>query len=990
MKRIYKQWLVLTVMMLCSTWAYAQFTATGKVTDTYGEALIGVNVVVKGTGLGTITDINGSFRLEVPNDPAVLEFTYIGYGSQSVEVSSSNSEVSVELADDIQQLDEIVVTGLGTSVKRANLANSVASIQAKELTGITTQSTMDGALYGKFKGADIRANSGAPGGGMSIRLRGVTSVFGDQQPLFIIDGVYVDNSSISLGTNIVTEAAGGGNTATNQDDASNRIADIDPEDIENIEILKGASAAAIYGSRAAGGVVIITTKRGRSGKTRVTVNQTVGLRRPIQLLGTRDWDSQKVNDVFGAADAALFNQNGNLDYEGQIFDNTRVLNTSRISASGGNDKTDFFVGFTYKDEDGLVDNTGYRKGSLRINVGHRFNDWLDIYVTNNFINSTSDRGLFNNGNTNTTVGYALAFTKPWVDLSPNENGVYPANPEVGSNALETINTITNRENVNRNIQSLTTNISILKRENNSLKLQLQGGYDQYALRTTGLFPQQLSFYRNPGTLGGVSISGTTLNTNYNLTAVMVHTYFTPSGTSFRSQAGLFLQDFDQNTVITTATGLNGSQSNVDQATNVLTEQNREPQTDKGAFFQEEVNFSDKIIATVGIRGDKSTNNGDANKVYYYPKANLAVNLHLFDFWGSSFITQLKPRIAYGQSGRFANFPDRFTVLNGTVIGGANGVFTDVLLGNENVEPEQQSELEMGVDFSFLDNRINVDATYYIKEIDDLLLRVGVPQSTGFTQQVLNAGALQNKGIEIGINALLVDKQDFKWNATVNWWRNRSEITRLDVPAFNIGGFAASLGQYRIEEGKSATQIVGTYDPTDCNNCDPDGDGFAVYGDAQSDFDMSWLNNIEYKNFEFSMLWHWKQGGEGINLSTLLYDLGGLTWDYDDLTLDPTGTLVNGDYRIDRFLAGSAGPWIEDAGYLRMREVGLYYNIPKGFITDDIKVRVGFSGRNLLNFFDYNSYDPEVSNFGNNVLANAVEVTPYPSSKFYNFNLRISL
>lgn len=990
MKRIYKQWLVLTVMMLCSTWAYAQFTATGKVTDTNGEALIGVNVVVRGTGLGTITDINGAFRLEVPTDPATLEFTYIGYGSTSAEVSSSNSEVTIELADDVQQLDEIVVTGLGTSVKRSNLANSVASIQAKELTGITTQSTMDGALYGKFKGADIRSTSGAPGGGMSIRLRGVTSVFGDQQPLFIVDGVYVDNSSISLGTNIVTEAAGGGNAATNQDDASNRIADIDPEDIENIEILKGASAAAIYGSRAAGGVVIITTKRGRSGKTRVTVNQTVGLRRPISLLGNRGWDSQKVNDVFGPADAALFNQNGDLDYEAQLFDNTRIQNTSRISASGGNEKTDFFVGFTYKDENGLVENTGYEKGSLRLNVGHRFNDVLDIYVTNNFINSTADRGLFNNGNTNTTVGYALAFTKPWVDLSPNENGVYPANPEVGSNVLETVNLITNRENVNRNIQSLTANVNLIRQENNSLKLTLQGGYDQYTLRTTGLFPQQLSFFRNPGTLGGVSISGTTINTNYNLQSILVHTFYTSSGVSFRSQLGLFLQDFDQNTVITTATGLNGSQTNVDQATNVLTEQNREPQTDKGAFFQEEINFNDKIIATVGIRGDKSTNNGDAQKVYYYPKANLAANLHLFDFWGSSFITQLKPRIAYGQSGRFANFPDRFTVLNGTVIGGTNGVFTDNLLGNENVEPEQQSELEMGLDFSFLDNRINVDATYYIKEIDDLLLRVGVPQSTGFTQQVLNAGALQNKGIEIGINALLVDKQNFKWNATLNWWRNRSEITRLDVPAFNIGGFAASLGQYRIEEGKSATQIVGTYDPADCNNCDPDGDGFTVYGDAQSDFDMSWLNTLEINNFEFSMLWHWKSGGDGINLSTLLYDLGGLTWDYDDVTLDPSGALSNGDYRIDRFLSGSAGPWIEDAGYLRMREVGLYYNIPKGFINDDIKVRVGFSGRNLINIFNYNSYDPEVSNFGNNVLANAVEVTPYPSSKFYNFNLRINL
>lgn len=987
MKRVYKKWLLLMFFMATGHWAFAQFTATGTIADADGEPLIGVNVIVKGTAIGTITDLDGRFSLSVPSDPATLEISYIGYGPQTVEVSSASSSVEVVLVDDITQLDEIVVTGLGTSVKRSNLANSVASIQAKELTGITTQSTMDGALYGKFKGAEIRSTSGAPGGGMSVRLRGVTSVFGDQQPLFIVDGVYVDNSTVSLGTNVVTEAAGGGNTETTQDDASNRIADIDPEDIENIEILKGASAAAIYGSRAAGGVIIITTKRGKSGKTRVTFNQTVGIRRPIRLLGTRDWTQQRVNDVFGAADAALFAQNGNLDYEDQIYNNTRVQNTSRLSVSGGDGKTDFFVGFTYKDENGLVENTGYEKGSLRLNVGHRFNDWLDIYVTNNFINSQSDRGLFNNGNTNTTVGYALAFTKPWVDLSPNENGVYPANPEVGSNPLETINLITNQETINRNINSATINMKLISSENNSLKLQLQGGYDQYTLRSTSLFPQQLSFYRNPGTLGGVSVSGTTVNTNYNLQALLVHTYFTPSGISFRTQGGLFLQNFDQNTVITTATGLNGSQSNVDQAANVASFQNREPQTDKGAFFQEEINYRDRIIATLGIRGDKSTNNGDVNQIYYYPKASLAVNLHSFDFWNSTFITQLKPRIAYGQSGRFANFEDRFTTLDPTVIGGGSGLFPDLLRGNPNVEPERQSELEMGLDFGFVDNRITVDATYYIKEVDDLLLRVGIPTSQGFTQQVLNAGALQNKGIEIGVNALIVDKGDFSWNATLNWWRNRSEITRLDVPAFNIGGFAASLGQYRIEEGKSATQIVGNYNAAECDNCDPDGDGITVFGDAQADFDMSWLNVIQYKNFEFSFLWHWKQGGDGVNLSTLLYDLGNLTWDYDERTLDPTGQEVNGDFRKN---AGSASPWIEDTGYIRLREVGIYYNIPKRVFNDAASVRIGFSGRNLINIFDYNSYDPEVSNFGNNVLANAVEVTPYPSSKFYNFNLRVTL
>ncbi|RMF24088.1 MAG: SusC/RagA family TonB-linked outer membrane protein, partial [Bacteroidetes bacterium] len=261
-KPVTKSWLLLLSLLFFGSATYAQFTATGTVQDTDGEPLIGVSIVVKGTALGTVTDLDGSFSLEVPSDPAVLIFTYTGYASQEVEVSSSNPRVEVTLETATTLLDEVVVTGLATTVKRANLANSVASIDARKLTGVTTQQTMDGALYGKFTGANISANSGAPGGGITVKLRGITSLTANSQPLYIIDGVYLDNSAIKAGFDVVSLSQAGGSTSV-QDDPSNRIADIDPEDIERIEILKGASAAAIYGSRAGAGVVIITTKRGQ-------------------------------------------------------------------------------------------------------------------------------------------------------------------------------------------------------------------------------------------------------------------------------------------------------------------------------------------------------------------------------------------------------------------------------------------------------------------------------------------------------------------------------------------------------------------------------------------------------------------------------------------------------------------------------------------------------------------------------------------------------
>ena len=738
-------------------------------------------------------------------------------------------------------------------------------------------------------------------------------------------------------------------------------------------------------------MVIISTKRGSEGKTSVTLSQTIGISRPISLLGTRGWDVEKVRSVFGDADADLFVQNGNLDYEKQLFDHNRPQYITRVDVAGGNQKTKFFVGGTYRNQDGLVENTGYEKGSLRLNIGHKFNDWLDIDVTNNYINSTADRGFFNNSNSNTTIGYAMAFTRPWVDLRPDADGNFPAYPAVGSNVLETAAITTNRENINRYIGGGTVNVRLINDNNNNLRLMLRGGIDQYTLRTTSIFPKQLTYYQSPTSLGGASVSGSTVNTNTNLEAFLVYTYFSDNNLSLRTQLGVQQLDFDQNTVISTATGLNGSQTNIDQAANISGYQNRKIQQDKGVFIQQEVNYQDRIIGTIGLRADKSSNNGDPNKLYYYPKASLALNLHNFDFWSAGVIDNLKLRAAYGQSGRFSNFEDRFNALDGTLIEGNSGLFTNTLRGNTTVGPERQSETEFGFDIGFLNNRVNLDVTYYIKNIDDLLLRAQVPTSTGYTRQVLNAGELQNQGIEIGINTTPV-QGEFTWDLGINFWRNQSEVTRLDVPAFNLGGFAASLGQYRIQQGESATQIVGTINPSDCqtgdcSDLDPDQDGFRVYGNAEPDFNMSFVNSLRWKNFEFNFLLHWKQGGEGINLSTLLWDLGNLTWDYDDKTLDPTGQEVNGAFRLNSWFAGNTGPWIEDTGYVRLREAGLYYTIPRSVFNDALGLTLGFSGRNLLNFFDYNSYDPEVSNFGNNVLANTVEVTPFPSSKTFNFHIK---
>lgn len=981
-----KAHLLLWMMFFFSGSMMAQFTVSGEIKDITDDPLIGVSVVVKGSAIGTTSDIDGRFRLEVPSDPVILVFSYTGFASEELEVSSSNSTaLSIVLEEGITQLDAIVVTGLATSIKRSNAANAVASVSAKELTGIAPATTAEGNFYGKIKGVNINSNSGAPGGGVSFRIRGLTSISGSSQPLIIIDGVYLDNSSVAAGLNIVSQAAGGG-SQSNQDNPSNRFSDIDPMDIETVEVLKGPSAAAIYGSRASGGVVIITTKRGKAGKTKVNFSQSIGWTEILNPLGQRTWNEEKVLnssfdgsiDIFRAAQSS-----GNIqNYEDLLYGNKGILSNTRLSVSGGTERTSFFIGGTYNNDEGIVENTGYKKASARANIDHKLTDWLDISASTNYINTSADRGFFNNDNSGTTMGVSFSSTPNFAQLLPDANGLYPANPFAPSNFLETAANVTNNESVNRFLGGGTVTAKLLTNARNSLKLIFRGGIDHYTLSTKAVFPNSLQFQRDGSGLNGVSVQGNTVSTNTNLAAFLVHTYFADNGISFRSQLGITQEDFNRNTILGEASNLIGSQTNVDQSGTRNLSQFRLVQQDKGAFFQEEVNWKDRIIATIGVRADKSSNNSDANKLYYYPKASAAFNLHEFNLFTTETISLLKLRVAYGQSGNFPAFGSKFTSFSSSIVGGVPGLGIGSTLGNPEIGPERQEEIEFGFDVGLLKNRFLLDFTYYNRTVDDLLLFAQVPTSTGYTTRVTNAAALENKGMEIGLNADVLQMDKIQWATRISWWTNSATVTELTVPSFTTGGFADFLGNFRIQKGRSPTEIIGV-GPEELQG----DDGLVVFGDAEPDFQMSFFNTLKIYDFDFTFLFHWKKGGNNINLSTLLFDLNETTHDFDDIDLDPEGKLGNGDYRLSQ-LGANTEPYIEDASYLRLREIALFYNIPKSVFSNVADVRIGFSANNLINIFDYNSYDPEVSNFGGNGFSSGVEVLPFPSAKRFNFHLGV--
>lgn len=901
-------------------------------------------------------------------------------GLSAQEKKQEKKKVTGFDSTDVTHLDEVVVTGLATSVKRRNLPNAVATISSTELTGTAPAQTLDGALSGKIPGALINANTGAPGGGISVKLRGVTSVFGTTQPLYVIDGVFVDNTTTSGGINAATQAQRDGSLTSNQDNPSNRIADIRAEDIERIEILKGASAAAVYGSRAAAGVIIITTKKGKSGQTKLTVAQDLGMIKVRKLLGVRTFTadraaslsrdpaaSAQLKQAFTDAQAA-----GHIyDYEKEVYGNTGFARNTVISLSGGGANTSVYFSAAQKDEGGIVKNTGYRNSSLRLNIDHRISDNLKVGINTSYINSSADRGLSGNDNVGITTGIALSSTPSFAQLHPDANGDYPANPYAAANPLQTIAYMRNNESVNRVITGGNIEALLQKSAVSNTRFIARGGLDFYNLETNVLFPGNLQFQAvNKGT----SIVGMTKNLSTNYIASLVNTLSFSNNTSFTTSAGITQENGDYNNVLNVATQLIPGQSNVDQASALTALQTRIRYQNQGIFLQEEANLNDAFMLTAGLRLDKSSNNGDVAKYYAYPKGGLSINLTKLGILEGGVVDNFKLRAAYGQANNVPVFGSKFTSFVTSNIAGNIGLLINPQAGQTDIKPERQSEFETGIDLTLLKGRLGFVLTWYNKSIQDFLMQAALPSSSGFTSQWKNAGDLRNRGIELSMNARPVQTKDLSWNTSVNFWLNRSKVTKLNVATVPQGSFGYVLGTFQIQKDQPATQILGL-----------DGKGgVSKLGDAEPTFQMNTYNELSYRNLSFRFLLHWKKGGQNVNLTSLQSDFGGTSADYDKVTNKLN--VPDGVYRIMQ-VGSDAHMFVQNSDYLRLREIGLYYTFRDPGVKYVKGIQLGVSLNNFLTVTRYKSYDPEVSNFGTGFSSN-VDVLPYPATKRADFHISI--
>ncbi len=966
--------LVAIAMCFVQTFLFSQSTISGTILDTADEPVIGASIIVVGTTVGTVTDIDGTYTLNLPEGAEQVSISYIGYATQILNVTDGNLS-RIVLEDDFADLEEVVVTGLASSVKRSNLANAVASISSKELTGVTSQQTVDGALYGKLTGVNIVQSNGAPGGGIALRLRGVSSLSGNNQPLWIVDGIYISNSEIPSGSRFASGANSG-----SEEGASNRIADLNPEDIESIEVLKGASAAAIYGTRANAGVVIITTKKGKAGDTKVSIDQDVGFNSILKRVGRFQYDEASVREAFDDDEAARFaaaQAAGQvIDLEDEIYGENGFIRDTRLKITGGNDKTTFYVGGSLRNEDGIILNTGFARNSLRLNLNHKLNDKLSIGVNSNYINSNAQRSFTGNENEGgLSYGYTLAFSRDWNNFFPDENGVYPLNPTYSGNPIFVRDNAVNDEENNRFLNSASLDWKIFQKDNQVLRFNFNSGLD-YFVNQTFVYVPETHQAQVGGDNGFIGVGRNVFN-NFNYQAILVHDYYTDNNINFTTQGGISYLDFDRDLVLNRTTQLIPGQTNLSQGGTQETAQRIENEEEFGVILQEEVNYDDKIIATVGGRLDKSSLNGDPNQFFFFPKASLAVNLANFDSGLKGKLNQLKLRVAYGETGSSASFGSLFTGLSSINIGGNAGFVVNPNQGNANLEPERSRELEFGVDVGFLDNRVGLEASYYIRNVNNLLYERSLPTSSGFSNEIRNDLDLRNRGLELGLRLAPIANDRINWNSNINFWFNRSNVTRLgvedgtddanDIPSFVPPGvaFGLGLGTFFIEEGAPITGLWNSVEGVPTQT-----------GDTEADFQVGFYNEINFlSNWNFNFLVHWKQGGDVLNLTRLLTDIGGNT---PQDVIDFVAENSEGD---DAKIRG----FIEDASYVRLREVGLNYKIPVGgkFLE---RVRLGLSARNLITITDYTSYDPETSTKGGSGLSTGIEVTPFPSSKQIYFSL----
>ncbi len=1012
-----------------SAWAQGR-EVTGKVTAFgSGAPLADATVGIAGAQVGARTNAEGVYKVRIPSGEVTIVARAIGYKRSTVKISSSASTLDFTLEKDILQLEGVTVTGQATTIDKKNASTAIVSVGAEELTKAPAKS-VEGNLAGKVTGAQIFENSGAPGGGMQVQIRGATSVLGQGDPLYVIDGILVSNASIPGGLASISRSSG--STASSQDQTVNRLADVNPNDIESIEVLKSAAATAIYGSRATNGVVVITTKKGKAGTTRFSVTQRVGSGSALKNLGSRKFKNYaEVAPYLGGSAQADSVAKANCgtgacpyyDWQGQLYGNVDPSFESVVSASGGSGNTRFYASLNDRLNKGIEFNTGARRTSGRINIDQTIGDKLTVSagidITHNFVQN----GVGGNDNSGIspiyTFGYAPAIydiqqkdaTGQYVKMFMNGGGSGTSNP------FAVLSQITNNEDTYRMTGSLRVGYSLLSTAMNTIQLTYIGGLDRYQLEGRQYSPNYMQYEPADGFLGTAQqLNASSRQINQSINAVWT---FNPTWSWWNSAQTSFGSTYETqylNSYNVRVRGLLPTKQTVvtspDQSYNQAITEFR----DQSYYANEQFIFlGEKLALAAGVRMDRSSANGDREKFYAFPKFSGSYRFVSPLKSLTGLIDEVKIRAAIGQSGNRPNYGNRdVTVGSGGVIGGLSSLAATTNLGNPAIKPEVMNETEFGFDATFWKQRVAVEATKYQRKIKDLLLTFPLPASSGLVSQIINGGSLSTNGFEGAITIVPISRRDLEWTFRTTYQTNVQHTDAIPVPAFAVlGSYGASYGRNRIAAGTITTKIWGN-SPFSCINTTVAGvlvpgtgsDGKpcrqlaygetiagqvvrdSILNDANSRHTIQFLNTVTYKRFSFSGLLDWRNGGHTSTMTKNLFDEGGNSRDFADAS--PTAGVLLGDYRYGNFSAGDIRGYTDDGTYVKLREISVSYDAPKSWadVAKARSMRISLSGRNLAMWSKYWSYDPEFTNFGNSNFNRFIDLAPYPSTK--QFFLSIDL
>lgn len=968
------------LLAVASVSAFAQTrTVTGRVTvEGSNEPLVAASVNVVGTSIGTYTDDQGRFAVTVPAGPATLRVRRIGYVQKTIAVPSGDTQVDIGLSRDVLQLETQVITGTATTVSSVNAANAVTVVSGEKLNRAPAQ-TIDYALQGKIPGAVITQNSGAPGGGVQVQLRGVSTINSSFLPLYVIDGVIVDNSQIANGLNAITEAAGG-NFGSTQDQRVNRTADINPNDIENIQVLKGPSASSIYGSRGTNGVIIITTKQGQAGKTSLDFTQRVGTANLANKIGIRCFRSAQEVDAAGF-DSTGYGAATNKchDYEQELYGehpfNYATIASLRGATNGG---TNYFVSGLVQHDGGLVKNDNYNKQSIRVNLGQKLGSRLNLRANTELIHSLTARGISGNDNTGINPYTTFSQVPSFFDMQRQPDGTYPRGLSVVNfnNPFQNSELIKTPEDVFRLLGSGIASYSLVAQPRQTLDFTVSGGIDAYNDHARIISPatgyiEQVN--ANPGTLVDNNADIFTGNIGANFTHRLIRDMFTAT-----TSAGIGQVRRNVDILGNTGRGVFPGVTNVASATQVFTTETQDIVKSQSIFAQEEfLTMGERLLLTAGVNGERTSNNGDPKKYYAYPKFSASYRVP----WSGLGIEEFKPRIAYGRAG---NQPTtgKFTFLTNLIDEGVTGFRASTALGSRAIKPETASEIEGGFDLTLFNGRAQFSATQFRKQIDDLILTASLAPSTGFSTQSINGGQIVNHGTELSLDMTPITRGSFSWVSNTTYASAKGKVTQLPVPSFIpvSGSFGSRFGNGFVAQGQLITVVQAVNGCTALNAagtaCPSANRILKFVGNSAPDYEMGFSNDLNFGPLRLSSLVDWRKGGLGVNLTNDYFVSSGLGF---------PDTARAGKMASD--FAKGIDVWLENTGFVKLRELTLSYELPTGvsshlFNGRASNARLEFSGRNLATWTKYTGLDPEVSNFGNQALGRFQDVTPYPPSRLF--------